>query len=275
MPAGTPAIDMAPGARAQGQDRGRAHQGRSSSSSRRTRSTGSRARRVSPAKAGSTSFEGEKQTLAAKEIIVATGSAPRSVPGIEIDHKRIITSDEAIHLTEVPKSLVIMGSGAVGVEFASIFRRFGSEVTIIELLPRLVPVEDEAVSAELEKSFKKQGIKSLTGTKVTKAAADGERRRHRGADAGRQDAEAVGRDPARGHRSRSRDGRARRRGARHRDGEGIHQGRCDVPHVGPAHLGHRRRDHARAVRAIRSSRTSRRRKASSLPSGSRGRRSSR
>src|SRR3954469_24044075 len=115
-------------------------------------------------------FEGEKQTLRArKEIIVATGSTPRGVPGIEIDHKRIITSDEAIGLKEVPKTLVIMGSGAVGVEFASIYRRFGSEVTIIELLPRLVPVEDEAVSAELEKSFRKQGIKSLTGTKVTKA----------------------------------------------------------------------------------------------------------
>src|SRR5687767_6451569 len=113
-------------------------------------------------------FEGDKQALTAKEIIIATGSAPRSVPGIEIDRKRIITSDEAIHLKELPKSLVILGSGAVGVEFASIFRRFGSDVTIIELLPRLVPVEDEAVSAELEKSFKKQGIKSLTGTKVTK-----------------------------------------------------------------------------------------------------------
>ena len=114
-------------------------------------------------------FDGDKQTLDAKDIIVATGSAPRSVPGIDIDRKRIITSDEAIHLNELPKSLLILGSGAVGVEFASIFRRFGSEVTIIELLPRLVPVEDEAVSAELEKSFKKQGIKSLTGTKVTKA----------------------------------------------------------------------------------------------------------
>jgi dihydrolipoamide dehydrogenase len=114
--------------------------------------------------------EGQKQTLTArKEIIVATGSAPRSVPGIEIDRKRIITSDEAIHLTEIPKSIVILGSGAVGVEFGSIFRRFGSEVTIIELLPRIVPVEDEAVSAELEKSFKKQGIKVLTGTKVTSA----------------------------------------------------------------------------------------------------------
>ena len=114
-------------------------------------------------------FEGEKQSLLAKEIIVATGSAPRSVPGIEIDHTRIITSDEAIHLKEVPKSMIVLGSGAVGVEFASIYRRFGSDVTIIELLPRLVPVEDAVVSAELEKAFKKQGIRSLTGTKVTKA----------------------------------------------------------------------------------------------------------
>jgi dihydrolipoamide dehydrogenase len=114
--------------------------------------------------------EGQKQTLLArKEIVVATGSQPRSVPGIEIDKKRIITSDEAINLREVPKSIVILGSGAVGVEFASIFRRFGSEVTIVELLPRLVPVEDEAISAELERSFKKQGIKVLTGTKVTSA----------------------------------------------------------------------------------------------------------
>ena len=116
--------------------------------------------------------DGQPGTLkAAKQIVVATGSQPRSVPGIEIDRRRIITSDEAIGLQDVPKSIVIMGSGAVGVEFASIFRRFGSEVTIIELLPRLVPVEDEAVSAELERSFKKQGIKVLTGTKVTAARA--------------------------------------------------------------------------------------------------------
>jgi dihydrolipoamide dehydrogenase len=114
---------------------------------------------------------GEAQTLEAKEIIVATGSAPRSVPSVTIDHERIITSDEAIHLKAVPRSLVILGSGAVGVEFASIYRRFGSEVTIIELVERLVPVEDEAVSAELEKSFKKQGITALTGTKVTSANA--------------------------------------------------------------------------------------------------------
>ena len=120
-------------------------------------------------------FEGDAQTLRPQgEIIVATGSAPRSVPGIEIDRTRIITSDEAIHLKEVPASIVILGSGAVGVEFASIFRRFGSEVTIVELLPRLVPVEDEAVSAELEKSFRKQGIAIHTGAKVTSAKVNGD-----------------------------------------------------------------------------------------------------
>jgi dihydrolipoamide dehydrogenase len=120
-------------------------------------------------------FEGETQTLRAlKEIIVATGSTPRSVPGVEIDHQRIITSDEAVGLREVPKAIAIMGSGAVGVEFASIFRRFGSEVTIFELLPRLVPVEDDAISAELEKSFRKQGIACHTGAKVTSAKVSGD-----------------------------------------------------------------------------------------------------
>jgi dihydrolipoamide dehydrogenase len=118
---------------------------------------------------------GEPQTLRANDIIIATGSAPRSIPSVTIDHSRIITSDDAIHLKEVPASLVILGSGAVGVEFASIYRRFGSEVTIIELVERMLPVEDEAISAELEKSFKKQGITILTGTKVTKATASANR----------------------------------------------------------------------------------------------------
>jgi dihydrolipoamide dehydrogenase len=120
--------------------------------------------------------EGQSQTIAArKEVVVATGSQPRSVPGVDIDRKRIITSDEAIGLREIPQSIAIMGSGAVGVEFASIFRRFGSDVTLIELLPRILPIEDGAVSAELERSFRKQGIKVLTGTRVTSArpGADG------------------------------------------------------------------------------------------------------
>ena len=119
-----------------------------------------------------TLHDGARQQLAAKkELVVATGSAARSVPGVEVDHKKIIFSDEAIHLPEVPRSIAIMGSGAVGVEFASIFKSFGSEVTIIELLPRLVPGEDEQISADLEKTFKRRGIKVHTGTKVTSAKA--------------------------------------------------------------------------------------------------------
>jgi dihydrolipoamide dehydrogenase len=119
-----------------------------------------------------TGHDGTTQSLAARsELVIATGSAPRSVPGIEVDKKKIIFSDEAIHLNEVPKSIAIMGSGAVGVEFASIFKSYGSEVTVIELLPRLVPGEDEAVSAELERAFKKRGIKVMTGAKVTAAKA--------------------------------------------------------------------------------------------------------
>jgi dihydrolipoamide dehydrogenase len=126
----------------------------------------------------------DARMIEAREIVVATGSQPRSVPGIEIDKKNIITSDEAIHLAAVPKSIAILGSGAVGVEFASIFRRFGSEVTVVELLPRLVPNEDEAVSADLEKAFRKRGIAVRTGTKVTsaKVAAGGVTIEMQGAD---------------------------------------------------------------------------------------------
>ncbi len=114
---------------------------------------------------------GTQALTATKELVVATGSAPRSIPGIEVDGSRIIFSDHAIHLGHVPKSIAIMGSGAVGVEFASIFKSYGSEVTVVELLPRLVPGEDEAVSAELERTFKKRGIKVHTGTRVTSAKA--------------------------------------------------------------------------------------------------------
>jgi len=108
---------------------------------------------------------------ASKGIVVATGSRAKSVPGVEIDRRRIITSDEAIGLKEVPKSMAILGAGAIGVEFGCIFRRFGSEVTIIEILPRVVPLEDEAVSAELQKALKKQGIRVHTGTRVTRVEA--------------------------------------------------------------------------------------------------------
>jgi len=112
-----------------------------------------------------------RRGMAAADIVIATGSAPRGLGGVTIDRTAIITSDEAINLANVPASIAILGSGAVGVEFASIFRRFGSEVTLVELQPRIAPNEDEAVSVELARAFRKRGIRVRTGTNVTSAAA--------------------------------------------------------------------------------------------------------
>jgi dihydrolipoamide dehydrogenase len=106
------------------------------------------------------------QTLEAKNIIIATGSEARMIPGLEPDAEFILTNIEILNLTAVPKSLIIIGAGAVGVEFASIFKRFGTDVTVIEMLPRIVPVEDEDVSKELERLFKKQKIRVETGAKA-------------------------------------------------------------------------------------------------------------
>ncbi len=109
---------------------------------------------------------GQVSVVEAKNIVVATGSEARMIPNLKAQSPRIVTNIEILELTSVPKSLGIIGAGAVGVEFGSIFRRFGSEVTIFEMLPRLVPVEDEEVSKELERSFKKAGIRCETGAKV-------------------------------------------------------------------------------------------------------------
>ena len=106
------------------------------------------------------------RTLAAKNVILATGSEARMLPGLDVDPERILTNIEILDLKEVPKSLAIIGGGAVGVEFASIYRSFGSEVTILEMLPRLVPIEDEEVSAELARAFRKKGIRLEVGAKV-------------------------------------------------------------------------------------------------------------
>jgi dihydrolipoamide dehydrogenase len=109
---------------------------------------------------------GAPQTIEAKNIIIATGSEARMLPGLEPDADTILTNIEILNLTAVPKSLIIIGAGAVGVEFASIFKRFGTDVTIIEMLPRVVPVEDEDVSKELERNFKKQKIRIETGARA-------------------------------------------------------------------------------------------------------------
>ena len=106
------------------------------------------------------------QTLETKNVIVATGSEARMLPGLAADPEFILTNIEILDLTAVPKSLIIIGAGAVGVEFASIFRRFGAEVTVIEMLPRIVPVEDEDISKELDRNFRKQGIRVETGARA-------------------------------------------------------------------------------------------------------------
>ncbi len=106
------------------------------------------------------------QTLEAKNIIIATGSEARMIPGLEADAEFILTNIEILNLTAVPKSLIIIGAGAVGVEFASIFKRFGTDVTLIEMLPRIVPVEDEDISKELDRVFRKQKIRVETGARA-------------------------------------------------------------------------------------------------------------
>ncbi len=103
--------------------------------------------------------DGKATEIETTYTMLATGSEARSLPGVEIDGKTILTNREILNLQEIPKSLVVVGCGAVGVEFASIFNTFGSEVTLLEALPRVVPLEDEEISAELEKSFRKKGIR--------------------------------------------------------------------------------------------------------------------
>ena len=106
------------------------------------------------------------QTLEAKNILLATGSEARMLPGLKADGTRVLTNIEILSMTAIPKTLAIIGAGAVGVEFASIFNRFGTEVTILEMLPRVVPVEDEEISKELERVFRKQKIRVETSSKV-------------------------------------------------------------------------------------------------------------
>ena len=118
-----------------------------------------------------TDTEGKTVQLKSKNIIVATGASAMVPPGWKVDGERILTYWEAILQEKLPKSVVVIGSGAIGVEFATIWNSYGADVTIVEMLPNLVPLEDEEVSAELAKAFKKQGIKVLTGHRVESLAA--------------------------------------------------------------------------------------------------------
>ena len=111
--------------------------------------------------------DGKTTEINAKYIMLATGSEARSLPGVKIDGKIVLSNCEILELPQIPKSLVVIGAGAVGVEFASIFNSFGTDVTILEMLPRIVPLEDEEVSAALQKAFTKKNIKIQTGAKVS------------------------------------------------------------------------------------------------------------
>ncbi|MBE0657833.1 MAG: dihydrolipoyl dehydrogenase [Bryobacteraceae bacterium] len=113
------------------------------------------------------------KTIEARNIILATGSVARMLPGLTPDENRIVTNVEILRMPAVPKKLLVIGAGAVGVEFASIFKRYGSDVTVFEMLPRLVPVEDEDVSKELLRSFKKQKINCEPGAKVLEVTKTG------------------------------------------------------------------------------------------------------
>jgi dihydrolipoamide dehydrogenase len=121
-----------------------------------------------------TSSEG-KRTITAKHVVLATGARARSLPGIELDGERIIEYRKAMTLPAQPRSLVVLGAGAIGVEFASFYRSLGTEVTIIEFMPRLVPNEDPEISKELQRAFDKRGIKFLVGHKLTSAKNVGDK----------------------------------------------------------------------------------------------------
>ncbi|MDB4554573.1 FAD-dependent oxidoreductase, partial [Akkermansiaceae bacterium] len=117
--------------------------------------------------------DGSTETLETKNTIIATGAKSRPLPGLPLNGTSVISSKEAMVLEKQPKSMVIIGAGAIGVEFAYIYNAFGTEVTIIEMMPNLLPVEDDEISETITKIYKKSGIKCLTDTKVTATKDNG------------------------------------------------------------------------------------------------------
>ncbi len=118
--------------------------------------------------------DGETKTIEAKKTIIATGSKPSNLPFIELDKERVITSTEALTLKEVPKHMIVIGGGVIGLELGQVYRRLGAEVTVVEFLDRIIPTMDSALSKELQKVLKKQGIKFHTSTKVKSVERNGD-----------------------------------------------------------------------------------------------------
>ncbi len=121
-----------------------------------------------------TDTEGKETEYSAEHVIIATGARSRELPSLPQDGKKIIGYREAMSLDKQPKKMIVVGSGAIGIEFAYFYNAMGTEVTVVEFLPRIVPVEDEEVSKQLERSFKKTGIKIMTSSEVTSADTSGE-----------------------------------------------------------------------------------------------------
>jgi dihydrolipoamide dehydrogenase len=130
---------------------------------------------VAPGVVDVTGPDGARRQIRARHVVLASGSAPRHIPLATVDGQRVFSSDELLDIPAVPKSLIVVGAGAVGVEFASVHQRFGSAVTIVEMLPRLLPIEDVEVSSEIERLFRRRNITALTSTTVTgvQVVADG------------------------------------------------------------------------------------------------------
>ena len=128
---------------------------------------------LAPGKVEVTKDDGTKEIVEAKSIILATGTRARQLPNLPIDDVKIIGYRKAMTLEQMPKRMVVVGSGAIGVEFAYFYRTMGAEVTIVEFLPRIVPIEDEEISRQMEKSYKKIGINILTNAEVTKVDTSG------------------------------------------------------------------------------------------------------
>ena len=189
-----------------------------------------------------TGADGKTAELAAKHIIVATGARARDLPFAKADGKRIWTYRHAMTPTEMPTELLVIGSGAIGIEFASFYADLGAKVTVVEMLDRIVPVEDAEVSALLEKQLTKQGLKVLTSAGVESLKPDAKGvaaviKTKDGKSAEHRFSHAI---VAVGHRSEH--GEHRARSARREDDQGSHRHRSHVPHQCAWHLGDRRRD---------------------------------
>jgi dihydrolipoamide dehydrogenase len=168
---GEVALDWPAAARNRDQVVGRLHQG-VQGLLRKNRVTvlAGRGRLLGPGRVGVSATGGEETELEAGAVVLATGSRVRSLPGLDLDGSSVISSDDALVLDHVPASVIVLGAGAVGVEFASMFRSMDAQVTLVEVADRLVPLEDEAVGPELQRAFERRGIRCLVGARLDPAS---------------------------------------------------------------------------------------------------------